>query len=71
MSDKKQDSPTHDPVSGPILVPIDFSAHSEAALLLASDLADGLGASLAVLHVVHDPQQGCLATTHAWPARRP
>jgi nucleotide-binding universal stress UspA family protein len=56
MTDKKHDSHSHDPVRGRILVPIDFSAHSEAALLLASDLADGLGASLAVLHVVHDPQ---------------
>ena len=40
---------------GPILVAVDFSAHSEAALLLASDLADGLGVRLVVLHVVHDP----------------
>ena len=40
---------------GPILAAVDFSAHSEAALLLASDLADGLGLRLVVLHVVHDP----------------
>lgn len=40
---------------GPILVAVDFSAHSEAALLLASDLADGLDVRLVVLHVVHDP----------------
>ena len=39
----------------PLLVPVDFSAYSVAALLLASDLADGLGARLVVLHVVHDP----------------
>jgi nucleotide-binding universal stress UspA family protein len=39
----------------PILVPVDFSAHSEAALALASELAMGLDAPLVVLHVVHDP----------------
>ncbi|WP_313954098.1 universal stress protein [Accumulibacter sp.] len=57
MVDKKQDaSRAPGPSRGPILVPIDFSSYSEAALLLASDLADGLGAKLVVLHVVHDPQ---------------
>ncbi len=40
---------------GPILVPVDFSAYSEAAVLLASDLAEGFGARLVILHVVHDP----------------
>jgi nucleotide-binding universal stress UspA family protein len=40
---------------GPILVPVDFSEHSEAALVLATELAQGLGAPLMVLHVVHDP----------------
>ncbi len=39
----------------PILVPVDFSEHSEAALVLAAELAQGLGAPLTVLHVVHDP----------------
>ena len=38
-----------------ILVPVDFSAHSEAALLWACDLASLAGARLLVLHVVHDP----------------
>ena len=38
-----------------ILVPIDFSPHSEAALLFASELAQEMSASLVVLHVVHDP----------------
>jgi nucleotide-binding universal stress UspA family protein len=39
----------------PILVPVDFSAHSETALLYAAELAQTLGDSLVVLHVVHDP----------------
>jgi nucleotide-binding universal stress UspA family protein len=38
-----------------ILVPIDFSPHSEAALLFASELAQEMSASMMVLHVVHDP----------------
>ncbi len=39
----------------PILVPVDFSVYSEAALLCAAELAENIGAPLAVLHVVHDP----------------
>lgn len=38
----------------PILVPVDFSPHSEAALLAAMEMADALGAPLTILHVVHD-----------------
>lgn len=38
-----------------ILVPIDFSPHSEAVLSWAVKLARGLGEPLHVLHVVHDP----------------
>lgn len=38
-----------------ILVPIDFSAHSEAALTFASRLAESMAARLLILHVVHDP----------------
>ena len=41
---------------GPIiLVPVDFSDHSEAALLQAAEFADLMQATLMVLHVVHDP----------------
>ena len=40
---------------GRILVPMDFSAHSVAALHYAVALAARLGASLDVLHVVDDP----------------
>ena len=39
----------------PILVPVDFSTYSEAALLCAAELAQMLGSPVVVLHVVHDP----------------
>lgn len=39
----------------PILVPVDFSPHSRAALDFAAELATELRAPLVVLHVVHDP----------------
>lgn len=39
----------------PIIVPVDFSADSEAALIFASELAECMQAPLVVLHVVHDP----------------
>ena len=38
-----------------IIVPVDFSPHSEAALLLACRLADCFRTKPLVLHVVHDP----------------
>jgi nucleotide-binding universal stress UspA family protein len=38
-----------------ILVPVDFSPHSEAALSFAAGLADTTDERLIVLHVVHDP----------------
>ena len=41
----------------PILVPVDFSPHSEAALACAAELAEVLRAPLVVLHVVHDLAQ--------------
>lgn len=40
----------------PILVPVDFSAHSEAALRWAADAAAHYDAPIVVLHVVHDPE---------------
>ena len=43
------------PKKAPILVPVDFSPHSEAALLKACELADCPKSPIVVLHVVHDP----------------
>jgi nucleotide-binding universal stress UspA family protein len=37
-----------------ILVPVDFSPHSETALVCAAELADSIGSDLVILHVVHD-----------------
>lgn len=41
--------------AGPILVPVDFSAPSESALMLALELGHCLERSVLALHVVHDP----------------
>lgn len=38
-----------------ILVPVDFSEHSAAALRFAASLADLMPAALMVMHVIHDP----------------
>jgi len=38
-----------------ILTPVDFSDHSEAALVQAGRFAEMMPATLIVLHVVHDP----------------
>lgn len=39
----------------PILVPVDFSTHAEAALFYAAKLAGCTGGHLIIVHVVHDP----------------
>ena len=44
---------TKDP--GPILVAIDFSADSEAALLWASNYTKCSESPLIILHIIHDP----------------
>jgi nucleotide-binding universal stress UspA family protein len=41
---------------GPILVPVDFSPHSAAALAWAARLSACLEAPLQILHVAHDPE---------------
>ena len=43
------------PAAGPILVPVDFSAHSRQALTLARELASRIGARVQVLHVFERP----------------
>ena len=43
------------PSSRPILVPVDFSPHSTAALLKAGEIAQCMQLPITVLHVVHDP----------------
>ena len=54
MSDKKNgESPQQHTET--ILIPVDFSKCSRAALDFAAELAARLQASLVVLHVVHDP----------------
>lgn len=53
--DKKNDPRSPATLSGPVLAAVDFSTCSQAALLLASDLAHALSARLVILHVVHDP----------------
>ena len=42
------------PDTQPILVPVDFSAESEAALLFANSLSAREARPLVVLHVMHD-----------------
>lgn len=46
-----------------ILVPVDFSVHSERAIRYATTLARTFGAQVMLLHVVEDP-----FVTGAWPA---
>lgn len=55
MSETESAAATSDQKSGPILVAVDFSKDSEAALAWASNYARLTGATLLVFHVVHDP----------------
>jgi nucleotide-binding universal stress UspA family protein len=43
------------PKAQPILVPVDFSPHSQAALDYAANLAVCMQLPILILHVVHDP----------------
>jgi nucleotide-binding universal stress UspA family protein len=52
---RRAEAARHAADGGIILVPVDFSEHSEAALIKASEYAQAMSASLVVLHVVHDP----------------
>ena len=40
-----------------LLVAVDFSSFSKAALIFAGELAEKLNAQLLVLHVIHDPAE--------------
>jgi len=40
---------------GPILVPVDFSKHSEAALIFAANVAELMHRKIIVMHIVHEP----------------
>ncbi len=42
--------------TGPVIVPVDFSPHSAAALVWAARICDCLQVPLTVLHVAHDPE---------------
>ena len=45
-----------DHATQPLLVPVDFSDHSRAALEWAASLARQTSVPLVVLHVIHDPE---------------
>ena len=47
----------HNEGKEPILVPVDFSGHSLAALLKACELAECTRQPVIILHVVHDPAE--------------
>jgi len=54
ISEARQDKDGND---RPVLVTVDFSPDSEAALLWASQYAECANAGLVVLHVIHDPAE--------------
>ena len=54
LSEKRRNP---DDAGVPILVPVDFSADSEAALIWACRYASCIGAGIVVLHVIHDPAE--------------
>jgi len=54
MADEEKGG-TPSPTRAVVLVPVDFSPSSEAALVLACDLAACMHAEVCILHVVHDP----------------
>jgi nucleotide-binding universal stress UspA family protein len=49
-----------------ILVPTDFSAPSDAALVTAKELAERLGASIHLLHVLEDPYSTAAYATEVY-----
>lgn len=56
MEEQESDRQVRSSVDGrPILVPVDFSEDSEAALYWACGYAAQIGAEIIALHVIHDP----------------
>ena len=55
---------------GPVLVPIDFSPHSEEALAWAAEYGRLADVPLLVLHVVHDPESDPGYYRRAWEKAR-
>ena len=53
MTDEQTAGPRQ--AEGPVLVAVDFTPDSEAALIWAGDYADRTATDVKVLHVVHDP----------------
>lgn len=56
MSKQKLEAERPSPLKGgPVLVAVDFTADSEAAFIWGCEYAECAGATVVVLHVVHDP----------------
>lgn len=55
MSESEDAAPTGGRSAGPVLVAVDFSEDSHAAVAWAGEYARLIGAELLVLHVAHDP----------------
>ena len=54
-----------------ILVPVDFSDHSDRALRYAASLASEVGASVELLHVVEDPFRAGAFSSEVYPPNLP
>ena len=55
MSETESVAPTSNEKSGPVLVAVDFSEDSRAAVVWAGEYARTICAELMILHVAHDP----------------
>lgn len=54
-----------------ILVPVDFSAHSDRAVRYAATLASEVGASAELMHVVEDPFRAGAFSSEVYPPNLP
>ena len=57
MSDAPAQDTKATAADGPVLVAVDFTADSKAALVWAGEYSVSVGAPICVLHVVHDPAE--------------